>query len=47
VLRGGSWATSGEWFARCAFRNFAHPAGFNVNFGFRLVVGSPSPPPNF
>ncbi len=41
VLRGGSWATDDEWFARCAARSTAPPAVFVVNRGCRVVVGSP------
>ncbi|MBN1657318.1 MAG: SUMF1/EgtB/PvdO family nonheme iron enzyme [Anaerolineae bacterium] len=47
VLRGGSWASDFEWLARCAWRDFFHPASCNVYVGLRVVVGSPSPPANF
>ncbi len=44
VLRGGSWASSDEWNARCAFRYFVPPAHFYVNFGFQVIVDSPHSP---
>jgi formylglycine-generating enzyme required for sulfatase activity len=47
VLRGGSWARDDERYARCAYRGNSRPASSYDYVGFRLVVGSPSPPTNF
>jgi len=47
VLRGGSWAVNSERNARCSYRSGAHPAHFVDSVGFRVVVGSPSPPADF
>jgi hypothetical protein len=40
VLRGGSWINNNERNARCSVRNNNHPANFNDNNGFRVVVRS-------
>ena len=45
VLRGGSWINSGERGARCAYRDYDHPAFFVGYSGFRVVVSSPHSPP--
>ncbi|MBM4431271.1 MAG: hypothetical protein FJ026_13145 [Chloroflexi bacterium] len=43
VLRGGSWANNNERNARCSYRNNDHPANFNDNNGFRVVVSDRFP----
>jgi len=40
VLRGGSWANSYEWVARCSYRGLDHPAFFGGRRGFRVVVSA-------
>jgi formylglycine-generating enzyme required for sulfatase activity len=40
VLRGGSWITYNERYARCSFRLFALPSLFLVDYGFRILVSA-------
>jgi len=40
VLRGGSWADDGKWFARCSDRFLAPPSYFLVSVGFRVLVSA-------